>query len=51
MLSPPSGMTKSAGLTMLIRSKLASIAAVDSIVSCMVLSATHEPAKRDMAQP
>ncbi len=36
---------------MLIRSRLASMAAVDSMVSCIVFSATQAPVKRDMAQP
>ena len=44
-------MRKSVGMTMLMRSRLASIAAVDSIVSCIVLSATQAPVKRDIAQP
>jgi hypothetical protein len=51
MLSPPSGMAKSVGMTMLTRSRLPSITAVDSIVSCIDLSATHAPVKRDIAQP
>ena len=36
---------------MLIRSRLPSIAAVDSIVSCIDFSATQAPVKRDIAQP
>ena len=51
MLSPPSGIGKSVGVTMLMRSRLASIAAVDSMVSCIVFSATQVPVKRDIAQP
>ena len=36
---------------MLTRSRLPSITAVDSTVSCMDLSATQVPQKRDIAQP
>ena len=39
MLSPPSGIAKSVGVTILTRSRLPSITAVDSTVSCMHLSA------------
>ena len=36
---------------MFTRSSLPSTIAVDSIVSCMHLSAVHDPQNRDMAQP
>ena len=51
MSSPPSGMAKSVGVTILTRSRLPSITAVDSTVSCMHLSAAQAPVKRDMAKP
>jgi len=38
-------------MTMLTRSRLPSITAVDSTVSCMDLSATQLPQNRDIAQP
>ena len=51
MPSPPSGIAKSVGVTILMRSMLPSITPVDSTVSCMHLSAAQAPVKRDMAKP
>ena len=51
MLSPPSGIAKSSGMTIFTRSRLPSTTAVVSTVSCMHLSAVQAPVKRDIAQP
>ncbi len=53
MLSPPGGILNSSspGMTIFRLSSPASTTPVDSTVSCMHLSATHEPQNRDIAQP
>ncbi len=43
MLSPPSGIAKSSGMTIFTRSRLPSTTAVVSTVSCMHLSAVQAP--------
>src|SRR5207302_829796 len=46
---PPPRSKSSSGITIFTRSRLPSMAAVDSTVSCMHLSATQAPVKRDIA--